>query len=536
MNTYISRAAAHYLAFFQRDSVQNRIYWALMVSFSLMLIAPLWTITYLPFGDLPDHAGQIQAILNFSDYKNDYRINWFTPYLVAYSICLLFGQVFSATTALKVTYTLAALAVPLATASLVRALNVNRFWVLPSFATAYSFSFFWGFFSFVVATPMVIAFFAFCVHYSRSRINFNFFVIAAAFSAALFFAHAMAWAFSMLIAVCIIYARNGIKDTKDKFIPFFVLLPVVMYWVSINGAGNASSVAFGGHIEHLLAKLGTEMDIAVNQFNERSDKHEHTLRAKEFLSFSIGRMPEGDYIALSLILLIWPLITGAALTRKWKQWLPFLGVVGIYMVFPYWIFDTAYVNTRFAAFLMPLSLFIFEANSDHNAVNRYGVASFVARFLLGVFVVFFVLLQNYSLLSSFRDNDRDFKTIMEKMDSNKVVLSLIFDHGSYLNITLPYMHFGSYYQAEKGGIVLANFSHDVGAHNVPLRFKGAPWSVPDSWRADQFNWWLHNGERYDYFLVRSHLLKDELFSDSGGSVTLAARKGDWLLYKNNKAH
>jgi hypothetical protein len=472
--------------------------------------------------------------MNFSAYANEYRINWFTPYLVGYSICLFFGLIFSATTALKITYTLAALAIPFATGSLVRALGLNRFWVIPSFATAFSFSYFWGFFSFVVATPMAIGFFTFCIYYSQRRLDYKMFAMAAVLSSLLFFAHAMAWAFSMLVAATIIYINNGIKATKDKLFPFAVLLPLVIYWLSTNGASQSTNLEFGNYIGHVVNKFNTEWDIAANQFREVYRKGELSHKAAELLSFAIGRMPKGDFIALTLVLLCWPFMLGATLTRNWKKWLPFLLVVSFFMLVPYWVFDTAYVNTRFGAFLLPLSLFIFEDNKTRNGFKDFGVISFLARCGVGVAITVFILVGNYKLLASFKDNDRDFKVMLDKMEPNKLVFALMFDHGSPLEITIPYMHYGSYYQAEKGGVAVPSFPHDPGAHNVPLRFRGNPWSVTDTWRPDLFNWHVHKGERYDYFLVRSHLLKDELFAASAGKVELVARQGDWLLYKNNK--
>ncbi len=522
-------------SFLQSDKCNDYAYRAIFIFFSLFLILPLWTITYLPLGDLPDHAGQLNVIMNFSAYANEYRINWFTPYLVGYSISLFFGIFFSATTALKITYSLAVLAVPIATASLLRNLQLNRYWVIPSFASAFSFSFYWGFFSYVVATPIAIAFFAFCVNYGRASPNIKTAMIAAIFSALLFFSHAMAWAFSILVAACIIFIYNNFKETKKKLLPFLALLPLVAYWVSINGATQSQSIESGHYIEHISSKLGNEINYIIEQFKDRSAKHEHTQRAKELLSFSIGRMPLLDFVALALILIFWPALIGARLTRNWRRWLPPLCAVGAFMVVPYWIFDTAYVNLRFAAFLIPLSLFLFEANKTQSPIEQYGSISFAARFLLGLTITYILLAGNYRTIASFKSNDDDFKTILSKMEPNKIVLALMFDQDSALTFAPPYMHYGSYYQAEKGGVVIASFSHDPVAHNVPLRYKGTPWPIPDTWSPSKFDWQQHNGNRYDYFLVRSKTLRDNLFSAVTGKVSLEAKQGDWLLYKNDKS-
>ena len=145
MNNSLQARLSAQLEQLLQGKVGDYVYWSLFGFFSIFLILPLWTITYLPLGDLPDHAAQLHAILNFSEYSADYKINWLTPYLVGYSISILFGAVFSAVTALKITYTLSVLAIPLATALLLNKLEANRYWVFPSFASAFSFSFYWGF-------------------------------------------------------------------------------------------------------------------------------------------------------------------------------------------------------------------------------------------------------------------------------------------------------------------------------------------------------------------------------------------------------
>jgi hypothetical protein len=522
------------LSFIRSEQFNNYCYWAVFAALSILLILPLWTITYLPLGDLPDHAGQLNAIMHYSDYSNEYRINWFTPYLVGYSISLMFGLFFSATTALKITYTLAVLAVPFTTARLLRNLGLNRYWVIPSFASAFSFSFYWGFFSYVVATPIAIAFFAFCVLYSQKQRDIKTLTYAAAFSALLFFAHAMAWAFAMVVAACIIFINNSLKETRDKLLPFVYLLPLVGYWISVNGATQSTSVEAGHLIEHVTSRIGNELGYVIEQFKDRTVKHEHQQRAKELLSFAIGRMPLGDYIVLSGILLFWPLLIGARLTRNWRKWLPPLCAVGAFMIVPYWIFDTAYVNLRFAVFLMPLSLFLFEVDSTRNPFAHYGIVSFGIRCLSGIGITCLLLVGNYNILASFKSNDADFTAILEKMEPNKIVLALMFDQDSALNFAPPYMHYASYYQAEKGGVAVANFSHDPVAHNVPLRYRGDAWILPSTWNPEKFDWQQHNGSRYDYFLIRSKTLRDNLFAQSSGRVILESRQGDWLLYKNNK--
>ena len=73
---------------------------------------------------------------------------------------------------------------------------------------------------------------------------------------------------------------------------------------------------------------------------------------------------------------------GAKLTRNWRRWLPILCAVGAFMIIPYWIFDTAYVNLRFAVFLFPLSLFLFEQDKLKILLNATACHRLVVVFFL----------------------------------------------------------------------------------------------------------------------------------------------------------
>ena len=37
----------------------------------VLLIMPLWVVTYLPFGDIADHASQINSILNLDKLEDE---------------------------------------------------------------------------------------------------------------------------------------------------------------------------------------------------------------------------------------------------------------------------------------------------------------------------------------------------------------------------------------------------------------------------------------------------------------------------------
>ena len=501
------------------------------VILSVLLISPLWTLTYLPLGDLPDHAAQLRVITDYAHYKDVFQINWFTPYLLSYAVTLLIAVISPVTVAIKITLSLFLLAVPISSAWLIQTLKGNKYWVWTSFPVAFGFSFYWGFFSFVVATPVAIAFFAFVNAYSSKPLNVRAVLTAALFSGLLFFSHGLAWAFSILMAVSILILNGHFKAIIWRILPFLLILPVVFTWTAGPSPSPSSPVELGGYTQRYVDKVMPEIQWIIKDFNNRTEKGEHLQRLKEIFSMAIGMPAMMDFVLLAIFLIIWPWLIGARFAKDWRRYLPVTTVALCFMIVPYWIQNTAYVYYRFSTFLIPASLFCFSFTPNVET-HRSWLVSLRHKLLwsVGFVVVMFVLSITSSSFKQFRQNDQDFKQILAAMQPDKCVLQLIFDQESPFKYSAPYLHYGAWYQAEKRGTVLPSFPYDIGAPNVPVHYSGKPWEIPSGWDPNSFNWLKHEGFRYDYFLVRAYNSKQYLFAAAGDSITLIRQQGAWQLY------
>lgn len=507
---------------------------------SLLLISPIWEVYYLPLGDLPDHAAQMKVILNYSHYKDDYYINWFTPYLVGYVIALCFALIFPVPVALKLALSIALICVPLASLYLLRNLQGNRYWVWICFPIAHGFSFYWGFYSYIVATPIAITLIAYTVSYAKESAGNGSFARAALFSALLFLSHAMAWVMTMALVACILWIGRSCKEAGRKFFPFVLIIPLVVYWAANVGPEVNNPVAPVGHYsEHYWNRFLREATYIYEQWQFRTENGEHTKRFKELFSYAIGKQAAPDYVLISMLLAIWPLFSGAKIRMNPKWWLPGLSVIAAVMVIPYWIFDTSYVNLRFAVFLFPALFFLYRyqpSGAPGSILGEFPLKKFIAHGV-AFFVVVLLLLGVNRMFDSFKDNDVAFAKVLAEMESDRKVLTLVFDHDSPFQFSPPYLHFGSWYQSVKGGVELMSFSHDSGAQNVPVRYRHQTWPIPSGWNPGEFQWGKHEGARYDYFLVRSKSDRAaSLFREDAGKVVLAAHHGDWYLYKTLAGH
>jgi hypothetical protein len=311
-----------------------------------------------------------------------------------------------------------------------------------------------------------------------------------------------------------------------------LIVPLVMFWISRDAPANtAQNVELGNYSERYVGKISNEISNIASEFSKRSEKGEHWQRVKELLSFSIGMPAMMDFVLIAALVLSWPLWLGAKLTHKWRRYLPFASVLVLHMVTPYWLFGTAYVYERFAVFLIPASMFCFEHRSEELAGSSwFGRLKLIVPHIMGFVAIVGVLSITNVTFGKFRQNDKDFKEILTAMKPEKRVLQLIFDQGNAFKYSPPYLHFGSWYQAEKRGEALPNFAHDRDAANVVLRYKGAARKFPSAWEPSSFNWTEHDGESYDYFLVRAHQSKKDFLEASGGKVALISQKGAWQLF------
>ncbi len=497
----------------------------------VLLIMPLWVVTYLPFGDIADHASQINSILNLDKLEDEYKVNWFTPYLFTYCLTIAFSQIFGVVYAIKVILSISLVAFPFITYKIVKALDGDEKWAIPSIVVGYSFVLFWGFYSFTVSSVVGMCFILATIHYSRKPLSWINYAVFALFSTFLFFSHALAWAFVMGFSCLVVFCFNNLKDTIKKASAFFMVLPVVVMWASgTHTDPNAPKVPEGQMLAHIFSRFNFHFGYILDQFNERTEKGVHQIRLMQFFSFAIGKNQLSDYVAMGAFLAFAPLFYGAKITRNWKRWLPFLYTFSAFMIIPYWLFDTAYVNERFSLFAFLSLLFAYEKRApEANPDNLFSKRN--AFLVLTICVAFLVLNSHLKTISAFKQNDQDFKKILSKMEENKRVMSLIYDNAPHLPFTPAFQHYGKWYAAVKPGQVNYSFSIDPSMwHFTPLRYLGPDRPILHPWKPQTFSWRRHKGEIYDYFLVRNSERMDHLFARSRNEVVFIAQEGKWLLY------
>jgi hypothetical protein len=158
--------------------------------------------------------------------------------------------------------------------------------------------------------------------------------------------------------------------------------------------------------------------------------------------------------------------------------------------------------------------------------GRRGVAVTVGLGLVGLVATVSACAHN---LRFEKDDVRDFDGALAAMDPRKHVVGLIYDRWSSVVFREPFLHFVSYYQLEKGGVVEYTFA---GYPHWPFTFK--PDRMPPQGAPTRLNWEWHPedvtmAELYPYFDYV--LTRGEGFSPPPGTFHLKWSGERWRVWE-----
>jgi hypothetical protein len=477
----------------------------LFAAFSALAVIPLWTVEYLPMADLPQQTAQVAIWRDWSDaqlgYGVEYEINWFTPYLLGYCLTYLLTYLMPLKMAVTFTVTCALLAVPLALRRLLGRGGRHRglMW-LAGFPIAFSYAFYWGFLNYLVATPIGILFLAESFEYARDPTKRRA-VLLGLLSIALLLSHILVLAFCLFVGGLVVIVRSpGAASAARRLVPMALPVPLMMAWVALVGRG---AQRMQGSIEWRVG-WGRTLDVA---------------------GVTLGGFRGLVPLSILALLVLAPLVAGYRPSRDHRRWVPVVVTLGISLLAPFKAMGTAFLYPRFAVFLLPLYLFALDRSSAERSVWRES--------LLPTTAVAWLLMVGVAL-AHFDSRASGFAHVVDAIPSGQRVL-----YGDLLRtregIPAPiFMHFGAWYQVERGGFVDYSF-----AQLFPQLFRYRPERAPAfteefPWEPERFEWGKHAGDRYDYFVFRA---ADDpsaaIFDGAARPPALTFRTGDWWLYASD---
>jgi hypothetical protein len=475
----------------------------------VVLCLPALVFRYLPMTDLPQHLAVASIIDHHDDptfgFAGHYDVDWLrTPYVLTYALAILFGKLVELHAGMQIVVFLSQLAFPLGMLALVRAAGKPSWIALLAVPLVYNRTFFWGFVNFNLSIGLALAAFALYVSPIRS-IRRDVLVTLACFATT--FSHIYGQV--MLAGLVTLYGvMGGYRHLRARW---WTLLPIVI-GVGLWAASSRTTHGYGGLINP--------------PFSDRLLKFPHEVLGG-YQDLSESSLLVGLFVAW--VVLAWSRLplSGARIKAlgpiERVAWLASLGNLVLYFVLPHSTWTAKLINFRHA-FLACALLPVLATASGAPQSMRIGRA-------LAVALAIGTVGNSWAHLAMFDREARRFDRILVSLPPRPRVLSLMFEAGSDImrRGTAPYLHFGAYVQAEKGGLL--SFTFPARFWNLPVTYHGD--EIPETPESFEWNMNLYSesfGRFYDYALVRIHGTRG-VATSAAFPFELIAAVPPWQLYR-----
>ena len=471
----------------------------------VVAVVPLWIPEFPPLVDIPQHAAQVSTLRELLSgslfHARELEINWFTPYLGGYLLLYLANIILPIVPATKLVLSLAIMALPMVSGLILRTMGGDERLKWLAIPGGYGFAVYWGFFVYLVAVPIALFLVCLTVAYERNPTLKRSLGIAV-FCVALFFCHVIALGFGALISLAYLLAKN-FRDPLRLIrcaLPYTAPLPLIVIWMK----GIMSTEASVRQAPFVWGTLHEKLVVLFTQFSG--------LDGKTF----------GLSLALVGLIGLLPILAGYRISARPERWLPMLVGSLVYLAFPSYVQNTAFLFHRLAVFLVPLWLIMWDPP------QRVRPA-----FLLAVPAVLMIWFSvNLNRFVSFSKESASFATVMHRAEPGKRMAGLMVCNSSSSFVNPVYLHFAAWYQAQSGGISDISFAI---THPSLIRYRDmqAP-RIGEyiAWRPLDFSWDRDGGPSYDYFLVCAQGdATSVIFKQHVNSVRLVARDHSWWLYQ-----
>jgi hypothetical protein len=497
----------------------QRLLWLLTVAWGSAIP---WMSTRPPLIDLPQHAGQIALLSDYFSASFHWislvSPNFFTPYLTTYGLIFILHQIFSITIAIKIILSLCFLSFVGMCFALRKELNSNPqldwLFLIGYFGYAWT----WGFISFLIATPISLLAIWTYLRFLRSK-HFSSGLLVTFIGSLLLISHGLMFGcFFMICSLMLVqdWRFNGFRLEKLMPLLFLIFFGVMIAFATSYAQTN-------------LASDGVELLLFIWNYDL-------ILRLKEFLTYPFDQSLRNG-IPLAMVILVIPFLLKLRFcSYKSPAFIPFIVLVTIFFLGPTFALKTQYLYQRFAIFLFPFFAFLFiaiESQRKFTCLERF--LSLAAKVLL-IGCIWFQF-WTYSLEArSFSKESAPFEAMIKVMNPHERALYLpINAESDAQNRDNIYLHYGQWYQAEKGGFVDFNFAWFP---VVIMRFnqnESSPIKLGFEWEPIKFDWQKNNGELFKYFIIKSKKEIDpaDLFKGAACIPTRIFFEQEWQLFEKS---
>jgi hypothetical protein len=501
--------------------LNNSLWWLTFLWGALLI----WLSPHPPMIDMPAHVAQVSMLTSLlqgdSTWQSEVWINLKTPYLLGYGLSYLLGKVMPILTGMKILLTLAyagfvwggwKLRVRFGGAQMLD-------WLLP--ASFFGFCFQWGFFTFLLSAPLFMIFVMLMDSWRHPHAPRWHGFATLGVGLLLLCSHglmfAFAWSMGAALLFCSQLQHKDWQNTWLKASPLIVLACCAVAYVLVVKATE----------QRLGNELAPSTTFALNP----------VVRGGKYLVFSIDHRNSAWAAISALLMVVGPWLSGLrpdlSLTRPGN--VLFLALTVIFFTIPSFAMETAFLHERFALFFLPAYAWWFCQAKPHGlsalAQSKRVQVMAVASMALGTWLNFAVKTQR---TLEFSQHTAAFHELTSGLKENQRAAYLALDRNPSKSGQAELLtHYGAYYQADHGGLVDFNFGW-FPPQIIRYRQGRQPAIKPSfEWHPDLFNWKLHQGERYRYFIFHSFddVLPARLMSGTPCDIKKVAQKGSWIVYE-----
>jgi len=456
---------------------------------------------FLPLTDLPQIAAQLSILVHFDDpnwgFSEQFELNLATPYLLVHALAIPLVPLFGVVGALRVVIWLAVIAYPLALVPVTRVGRLDPLWALLGFPAAFGFAFWFGFVNFMLVTPLVILFLVALTRYCEepSRARWIKLSIAAML---LFWAHGLAGAVIGLTTV--LMGLTAFTRWNERVRTGVLLVPAtVALWL-----WGRRQVGF---IQDDHESIG---DWSIGRL---IDVPAHIA--------GLGRV-DSLAIAVGVVVLALPFLGAGRPSRKLYRWMPLVAAALLCLALPFKLAGTSFLHQRFAAFLLPGVLLALDGPPRPSRLPYPAIVVLVSAVWLAIVA---------ERILGFDREARSFDQVLAKLEPKRALRPVIIAADSlHVPGGYPFIHFGAYYQAEKGGRLGFSFARNYPAVARYLPHVDRGMAYDAEWHWERYS--KEEGPLYDYFLFRAPLgVPRELIDGAWGKLRLVADADAFMAFE-----
>ena len=481
------------------------------VAVAVIATAPAWIVRYPPLEDLPFHVATLRQIHSFHDPQFDFPTNFYvnlgnTQYVLYYVVADLLSYLLGVRYASVAMICLYLGGTPLALRALLRAFRQDERLSLFVIPVLFNTMFVIGLLPYLVTIPLMLVAWAVAVH-DFERPTWQTAAWLALLTVAMFFGHVVMYAV-FGIGFAAMFPWSQPRRWLRAGAPVVPSLLCVAWWIlrSPQGQESFKALGAGGQQPHApdeaLRQIG---QWTCDVFHDATDEVSWLLAAAAAavtLALAKGSREKTSphvtaFAAVPIACSAFYFLTGDSLGDVWlfAQRFPLPAAI------------------TFIPFLrMPT-----------------GSRGRIATCLVLAVVIWSVVNTCQHFVRFQLDEVGEFDEAIEKMQPNKHVAALIYDRGSHITKMAPFLHFGSYYQADKGGVI--QFSNS-GALYWPVRFLEGRYPPPGrrprlrwEWTPEQVPVSTELYPYYDYVLTRGYG-----FNPPEHTFRLLWRGSRWAVY------